>query len=579
MSRRGALWKVMLGVEAKRRPGEYQALVEKAFDGEPEDAAAHKSGLATGLASDCLQTPVAAGKHGKAGLGMGGVASLCLPVVEISADARTPGGLVPACYRPSAFERVPQCDIFQLVPLQDSPEQHPATAAAAEEEGEGWEGQEQEQQGDAGTPGASEAHCSPQHAATAPPASPPCTTPAGSMLPAGRRGKLAPVVLYRTPSSSLIPPEASFDSAPSAPILREDSSSGSPSGSPGSSWSPAAWRASDYLGQIEKVRGGVLGLPLLISWLLLMCAYFIPLLKTRGKKPMYVWMWTTGIFFFLITFIEQNLWLVPWFRQSYLRELTIQWKANGATVGAWNQMIYGTSLYLMVKISGDGKKAQGKTVFFFYLLGLTNLMFNWGHHIYNAPAASWIRDTSYIISMTEWVFLIRMIQGFRKTLEEGRKLKHLITYRFIIASEFWVFANLLLTLAMSVPAINRYTHGTHITVAHSMGATIGINTMILLASFSYILGIDQKSEQLRKTIRFNFWLCQFSLFVFWIALIAAGVIKGYRSVVLNMTSFQEIMLPVMPALKTFSVAGIGVVISLVIISLVYIIQAIRCKEA
>ena len=323
----------------------------------------------------------------------------------------------------------------------------------------------------------------------------------------------------------------------------------------------------------------VLGLPLLISWLLLMCAYFIPLLKTRGKKPMYVWMWTTGIFFFLITFIEQNLWLVPWFRQSYLRELTIQWKANGATVGAWNQMIYGTSLYLMVKISGDGKKAQGKTVFFFYLLGLTNLMFNWGHHIYNAPAASWIRDTSYIISMTEWVFLIRMIQGFRKTLEEGRKLKHLITYRFIIASEFWVFANLLLTLAMSVPAINRYTHGTHITVAHSMGATIGINTMILLASFSYILGIDQKSEQLRKTIRFNFWLCQFSLFVFWIALIAAGVIKGYRSVVLNMTSFQEIMLPVMPALKTFSVAGIGVVISLVIISLVYIIQAIRCKEA
>jgi len=323
----------------------------------------------------------------------------------------------------------------------------------------------------------------------------------------------------------------------------------------------------------------VLGLPLLISWLLLMCAYFIPLLKTRGNKPMYVWMWTTGIFFFLITFIEQNLWLVPWFRQSYLRELTIQWKANGATVGAWNQMIYGTSLYLMVKISGDEKKAQGKTVFFFYLLGLTNLMFNWGHHIYNAPAASWIRDTSYIISMTEWVFLIRMIQGFRNTLEEGRRLKHLITYRFIIASEFWVFANLLLTLAMSVPAINRYTHGTHITVAHSMGATIGINTMILLASFSYILGIDQKSDRLRKTIGVNFWLCQVSLFVFWIALIAAGVIKGYRSVVLNMTSFQEIMLPVMPALKAFSVAGIGVVISLVIISVVYINQAISSNEA
>ncbi len=323
----------------------------------------------------------------------------------------------------------------------------------------------------------------------------------------------------------------------------------------------------------------VLGLPLLVSWLLLMGAYFIPLLKTKGNKPMYVWMWTTGMFFFLVTFIEQNLWLVPWFRQSYLRELTIQWKANGATVGAWNQMIYGTSLYLMVKISGDVTKAQGKTVFFFYMLGLSNLMFNWGHHIYNAPSASWIRDTSYIISMTEWLFLIRMLQGFRSTLEEGRKLKHLITYRFLIASEFWVFVNLLLTLAMSVPAINRYTHGTHITVAHSMGATIGINTMILLAGFSYILEIDQKSERIRKTIIANFWLCQVSLVAFWITLIAAGIIKGYRTTALNLTSFQEIMMPVMPALKAFSIAGIGVVISLVIISVVYIRQAIRFKEA
>ena len=75
-------------------------------------------------------------------------------------------------------------------------------------------------------------------------------------------------------------------------------------------------------------------IPLLLSWLLLMVSYCIPWLKTRGQQPMYVWMWSTGVFFFLITFIEQNLWQVPWFRYSYLREITVQWKANGATVGA-----------------------------------------------------------------------------------------------------------------------------------------------------------------------------------------------------------------------------------------------------
>ena len=322
----------------------------------------------------------------------------------------------------------------------------------------------------------------------------------------------------------------------------------------------------------------ILCVPLLISWVLLIGSYFIPLFKSAGKKPIYIWMWSTGIFFFLITFIEQNLWQIPWFRYSYLREITVQWKANGAMVGAWNQMIYGTSIYLMVKVSGDENMAKGKTVFFFYFLGLTNLMFNWGHHIYNVPTASWIRDTSYFISMTEWVFLISIIQGFKKKLEERRRLRHLITYRFIIAAEFWVFMNLLLTLAMSVPAINRYTHGTHITVAHAMGATIGINTMILLASFSYMLGIEYRTDRLKKAISINYWISQYSLGAFWLSLIAAGIIKAYRTTALNMTNFQEMMQPVMPAIKLFSYAGIGLLISMGIIASIYIYQALHFKE-
>ena len=320
----------------------------------------------------------------------------------------------------------------------------------------------------------------------------------------------------------------------------------------------------------------ILCLPLLISWLLLMASYWkIPWVKSGNKQPMYIWMWSTGVFFFLITFIEQNLWQIPWFRYSYLREITVQWKANGSMVGAWNQMLYGTSLYLMVKISGDKYIAIGKTAFFFYMLGLTNLMFNWGHHIYNVPTASWIRDTSYLISMTEWVFLIKMINDFKKKLDEKKKFRHLITYRFIIAAEFWVFMNLLLALAMSIPAINRYTHGTHITVAHAMGTTIGINTMILMASFSYMLGIDQQTAQKKKVISISYRITQYSLFVFWSSLIVAGVIKGYRATALDLTNFQEIMTPVIPAIKMLSLAGVALAISLGTIAGIYIYCAFK----
>jgi len=314
----------------------------------------------------------------------------------------------------------------------------------------------------------------------------------------------------------------------------------------------------------------VICIPLLFIWLLLMLSYFIPWLKAEGPKPLYIWMWSTGLLFFLLTFIEQNLWQIPWFRYSLLREVTVQWKSNGSMVGAWNQIIYGTSLYLMVQLSGDKSIARGPRAFFFYFLGLSNLMFNWGHHIYNVPTAQWIRHGAYIISMTELLFLWNMIRSFKSKLAENRRLKHLITYRFIIAAEFWVFMNLILALCMSVPAINRYTHGTHITVAHAMGATIGINSMILLASFSYFLGVDTLASGSKKRIHQLYWLSHISLMVFWLSLIAAGIIKGYRVSVLGISNFQEMMVPVYIAIKVVSVSGIGLVIGLGLIALKYI---------
>jgi nitric oxide reductase subunit B len=318
----------------------------------------------------------------------------------------------------------------------------------------------------------------------------------------------------------------------------------------------------------------VLCIPLLFIWILLMISYFIPWSKASGKQPLYVWMWSTGVVFFLLTFIEQNLWQIPWFRYSLLREVTVQWKSNGSMVGAWNQMIYGTSLYLMVKISGDKSIARGPQAFFFYFLGLSNLMFNWGHHIYNVPTANWIRDGAYLISMTELLFLWNIIRGFRNKLQENKRLRHLITYRFLIAAEFWVFMNLILALCMSVPAVNRYTHGTHITVAHAMGATIGINSMILLASFSYLLGIDEAADKIKKKVLTMYWLSQVCLMIFWLSLIAAGILKGYRMTVLGMKNFQEIMQPVYGAIKVLSVSGVGLVIGLGMIALVYIKRAL-----
>jgi nitric oxide reductase subunit B len=302
---------------------------------------------------------------------------------------------------------------------------------------------------------------------------------------------------------------------------------------------------------------------------MLIIGFFSTVFKSVKDKPVYVWMWSTGIIFFLFTFIEQNLWHIPYFRNSFIKEMTIQWKSNGSMVGAWNQMIYGTAIFLMVKISGDETIAQSKKAYFSYFLGLTNLIFNWGHHIYNVPSASWIRDVSYGISMTEWILVISIIQGFKRKLQEAGKFKYLLTYKFLIAAEGWIFLNLVLALLMSIPAFNRYTHGTHVTVAHAMGTTIGINTMILLGSICYILQIDTHINKAgRIKLNIGYWIAQLSLLVFWIALIIAGITKGYQMVALHKTVFYDVMQPVIPYLKLFMFSGFALAAGLATIAIV-----------
>jgi len=316
----------------------------------------------------------------------------------------------------------------------------------------------------------------------------------------------------------------------------------------------------------------ILAVPVLLSWMLFAAVYFGRILSAHGKKaPVYVWMWSTGMIFFLITFTEANLWLIPWFRENIVRDITVQWKANGAIVGAWNQIVYGTAIYLMTKIEGDDRIAFKWQSFFFYFLGLTNLMFNWGHHIYNIPAAPWIRDISYAISMTEWVLLINIMRSFKSKLGEAQRLANILPYRFLLASEIWVFLNLVLAILISIPAVNIFTHGTHVTVAHAMGTSIGINTMILFASLAYILEIRNPKLLAGNATLITGLLCaaHMALLVFWIALITAGVTKGYQ-IVLNHLPFEMVMAMIRGELYVFSFSGVIVALALGAISFLFL---------
>lgn len=308
-------------------------------------------------------------------------------------------------------------------------------------------------------------------------------------------------------------------------------------------------------------------IPILVGWIVFLINFF-GRFTTLKNQPVYVWMWLTGVVFFLFTYIESNLWLIPSIRNHLAHDMTIQWKSYGSMVGSWNMLVYGSSIYLMDKIAGNKKYSYSSIGYLLYALSLFNLMFNWGHHIYTLPTVPYVGHIAYIVSMTELLILGRIIYTWRKTLSAAQKHQNVKAYRFLFAADSWVFANLGLAIAMSIPALNVFMHGTHIIVAHTMGTTIGINTMLLLA-FAYDL-LDRRESKQKVTPTF-IWAYRFTnigLAVFLLALAVAGVLKSYWQFnQVDEVGYGTMMDSLRPYFIVFYIAGIAVVVGLLMLAI------------
>ena len=311
--------------------------------------------------------------------------------------------------------------------------------------------------------------------------------------------------------------------------------------------------------------------PIVVGWILFGINYYKTMLPSFKNWPVYYWMWATGIVFMIYHFTEAHLWLLPYFRDHFIQNISLQWKSGGSYVGSWNMLVYGTSLFVMSKISNDDSYAKSKKAFFFYFLGLTNLMFGWAHHIYIIPTAPWIRYLAYAISMTEWIILFSIIYDWKKSLSAEKKIEYSIAYKLMLLADFWVFLNIILALLISIPAINLFTHGTHITVAHSMGTTIGINTLILLSSIAFIIESENKFILLfEKRIAMGIKIFNFSFLLFWASLLIMGIKKGYWTFFSKNESFSQLQDALHWIYILFVIFGLGIIVGLSIIIFTFI---------
>jgi nitric oxide reductase subunit B len=299
-----------------------------------------------------------------------------------------------------------------------------------------------------------------------------------------------------------------------------------------------------------------LGTLIVAGWILF-AVQVVGSIKTLKHQPVYIWMWLTGTIGFLFTFSESYLWLFSFFGKDIVRDMTVQWKSYGSIVGSWNMLVYGSGMYLMEKISQDRSYARSPMAYSLFFLGLVNLMFNWSHHIYTLPVSSTLRHVGYLVSMTELFILGRIIYKWRDSVTAAKKNMHVLPYRFLMIADVWIFLNLILAILISIPAINLYTHGTHITVAHVMGTTIGINTMLLLAvAFDLLNDTCRSLEPYHARIFRATWLVNGSLFVFLASLFLAGLQRGRWQMSTGAIPFSQMMKSLTPYFIIFAVSGV-----------------------
>ncbi len=303
-------------------------------------------------------------------------------------------------------------------------------------------------------------------------------------------------------------------------------------------------------------------IPILAGWILFAINFFAATRRGFWERPVYVTMWGVGVLFFLLTFVEAHLWLLPEVFRSPIVDLRIQWKATGTLVGSFNLFVYGSLYDLGEKLSGDKRYARSRLAYALLGVGLLNSFTNFAHHTYHVPQSETIKWISFLVSMTEVLILARVVWDLASMAGRHSGGAFNAARYFLHAAKWWTCGMLLSAVLISVPPVNSIVHGTHVVTAHAMGSEIGIDSMVLFAAITWILaetlnrrgGTDapvNSAAMRRRAVGFN---ATAAALIVWLH--TSGIVVGYtRYLDLPPPAWFSQISPVLLAVTSLAAAG------------------------
>ena len=245
---------------------------------------------------------------------------------------------------------------------------------------------------------------------------------------------------------------------------------------------------------------------------------------------------------FTLAFGMVGLTLLYLFDLPFYRNLTVDyywwwWIIHLWVEGTWEIIASAIMAYLLVKLADADRGRLAKWLYAEVALVLFTGIVGIGHHYY------WIGTPRYwllwgaVFSAAEPIPLVLMVVDTFVHLKHRRAdAADRVTWYWLggsavghlVGAGIWGFA-------MTLPQINKWTHGTQVTASHGHFAFFGAFAMLVLAAMYFMVprlrGIERPPS--RRSL-WAFWLMSLGMLAIVIAFTIAGVVQTYLVRLLGM---------------------------------------------
>jgi cytochrome c oxidase cbb3-type subunit I len=276
-------------------------------------------------------------------------------------------------------------------------------------------------------------------------------------------------------------------------------------------------------------------------------------LVARQIGHLYVSVWYIfGAFvWFPVIFLIGN-----WPTLDGVEQAGANWFYAHNALGLWLTAVNLGAIYYFIP------KVLGRPIYSYQLslLGFWGLAFfyslNGLHHLIGGPLPTWMITTSVVASVLMLIPVLAVAVNHHMTMV-GRfgALRFSPTLRFIVLGAIAYTAVSLQGMFTSLREVNRVTHFTQWTIAHSHVGVYAFVTFALFGSMYYIIPrLVRREWPSARLIRWHFWLVLVGIALYVIALTVVGVYQGL-ALIDPQVPFQRSVQVTIPGLVVRSLAG------------------------